>query len=58
MLSQKQMILKYIHDFGSITTYEAFIDLGITRLPSRINDLKNDGLKINKQIEKKQKPIR
>lgn len=42
-LSQCEMIIKYIRDFGSITTLQAFNDLGCTRLASRINDLKNRG---------------
>lgn len=42
-LSQCEMIIKYIRDFGSITTLQAFNDLGCTRLASRINDLKNQG---------------
>lgn len=49
-MTQKQMIVKYIQDFGSISTYEAFIDLGIARLASRISDLKRDGLQIDKKI--------
>lgn len=51
-MTQKEMIVKYIQDFGSISTYEAFIDLGITRLASRISDLKNDGVTISKKTEK------
>lgn len=51
-MTQKEMIVKYIQDFGSISTYEAFIDLGIARLASRINDLKNDGININKETIK------
>ncbi len=42
-LSQCKMIIKYIRDFGSITTLQAFKDLGCTRLASRITDLKNRG---------------
>ena len=42
-LSQCEMIIKYIRDFGSITTLQAFRDIGCTRLASRINDLKTVG---------------
>ena len=42
-MTQCEMILKYLEDFGSITTYESFIDLEITRLSSRIYDLKKKG---------------
>lgn len=51
-MTQKEMIVKYINDFGSISTYEAFVDLGIARLASRISDLKNDGLKIDRETVK------
>lgn len=47
-MTQCEMILKYLEDFGSITTYEAFVELGITRLASRINDLINDGYNFKK----------
>lgn len=32
MASQKQMVLDYIREFGSITPLDAFKDLGVTRL--------------------------
>lgn len=51
-MTQKEMIVKYIQDFGSISTYEAFIDLGIARLASRINDLKNEGVAVHKRMER------
>jgi len=38
--TQCEMVLQYLKDFGYITTFEAFTDLGITRLASRINALK------------------
>lgn len=43
MKTQKQRIIEYIQRFGSITTREAFLDLGIARLSSRIFELKEDG---------------
>lgn len=42
-MSQNQRILNYIQDFGSITTLQAFSDLGVTRLASRIHDLRKAG---------------
>ena len=42
-MKQKEMVLDYIKQFGSISTYEAFTDLGITRLAARIWDIKEDG---------------
>lgn len=41
--SQKEMIIKYMNDFGSITTYEAFVDIGCAKLTTRISELRRDG---------------
>lgn len=38
--TQAQMVLDYMHDFGSITQFEAMQDLGVMRLASRISELK------------------
>lgn len=43
MASQKQMVLDYIREFGSITPLDAFKDLGVTRLAAVIFELKEDG---------------
>ena len=45
------MALKWLHDFGSITTYEAFIHLGITRLSAIIYNLKKDGYEFEKEFK-------
>lgn len=42
-MTQKQRILKYLNDFGSITPMQAFHDLGITKLATRISEMKKDG---------------
>ena len=42
-ISQKQRILKYMNDFGSITTYDAFKDIGCTKLTTRISELRQEG---------------
>lgn len=44
-MEQTTRILEYIRQFGKITTLDAFRDLGITRLASRIYDLKKLGYK-------------
>ena len=49
--NQKQRILKYIADFGSITQFEAQKDLVVQRLPSRITELKKEGYKITYKWE-------
>jgi hypothetical protein len=45
--NQKQLILKYIEDFGSITPMEAIFDLGITKLATRISEMRKDGIRFN-----------
>lgn len=50
-MTQKDAVLKYIDDFGSISNYEAFKDLGITRLSSVIHDLRKMGYEIETEIE-------
>ena len=47
--SQEQRVLEYIERYGSISTYEAFIDLGITRLASRIFDLSEKGYNFDRR---------
>lgn len=42
-MNQRELIIKYIKDFGSITSYQAYIDLGITQLATRIKELKEQG---------------
>lgn len=56
-MTQCERILSYMQRYGSISTMEAFKDLGCTRLASRINDLKNQGYAIKRRIRDKQKPI-
>lgn len=51
MKNQKERIIQYIKDFGSITTKEAFIDLGVSRLSARIADLKDEGYEFTDEWE-------
>ena len=44
-MTQKEMVLQYIADFGSITPMQAFSDLGITKLATRISEMRKDGKK-------------
>ena len=50
-MTQKERILQYIRDFGSISPLEAMFDLGCMRLASRISELKEDGYQIRKETE-------
>ena len=45
-ISQKEVVLIYLKDNGSITAIEAINRLGITRLADVIYKLKKDGVKI------------
>ena len=44
--NQHDRILQYMRDFGSITTLDAFRDLGITKLTTRISEMRRDGVTI------------
>lgn len=50
-LTQCQKIIDYMTQFGSISSFEAFSDLGIVRLASRIHDLKCQGYNISSEIK-------
>lgn len=39
-MTQNEMVLKYLEENGSITTYECYSQLYVTRLSARIFDLK------------------
>ena len=43
---QKMRTLQYLLDFGSITNFEAYEDLGITRVSARICELRKEGYPI------------
>ncbi len=51
-MNQKDRIIKYIQDFGSITSLEAMRDLGITQLGARIDGLQKDGYTFKKEWER------
>lgn len=42
-IAQKDRIINYIREFGSISSWEAYADLGITQLGARIDQLKKEG---------------
>lgn len=43
-MTQREAIIDYINQFGSITPMEAFADLGITKLATRVSEMKKDGI--------------
>ena len=50
-INQRQRIINYIREFGSITSKDAFNDLGITRLSAKIFNLKKMGYNIKDKFE-------
>ena len=50
-MKQAQLIIDYMRKNGSITTMQAF-EMGITRLASRIHDLRGMGLDIESESVK------
>jgi hypothetical protein len=49
-MTQQQRVLDYLQSGKTITTLNAFNELGITRLASRIYELKEEGHIINKKM--------
>ena len=50
-MSQYELILNYINDFGSISPMEAFMDLGITKLATRISEMRKNGYRFDQKPE-------
>ena len=50
-MTQKERILKYLEDFGSITQLEAIRDIGVMRLGARIWELNRAGYTIIRETE-------
>lgn len=49
-MTQCDRIIKYMQDFGSISSWEAMRDIGCMRLASRIHDLRKMGIGIEKEM--------
>ena len=50
-MTQCERILRHMEDYGSITSLEAMTEYGIMRLASRVTDLKNRGVDIDRVFE-------
>lgn len=50
-MTQKEMVLQYIRESGSITRLNAAYDLGIFELSARICELKRSGYQFNTVTE-------
>ena len=53
-MTQTEKVMDYMQTHGSISTWEAFEELGITRLASRINDIEKSGVPIDRQTISKE----
>nr|DAN88897.1 MAG TPA: helix-turn-helix domain protein [Caudoviricetes sp.] len=49
-MTQCERIQRHLEDYGSITSLEAMQEYGIMRLASRISDLKQMGVPIEKEM--------
>lgn len=50
-LTQCDRIVAYMKEHGSITQYDALLDLGVMRLASRISELKKRGVPIKSTMK-------
>ena len=50
-ITQKQRVLDYVKEFGSITRRDGFMDLGIVELPARICELEAMGYRFDRKQE-------
>lgn len=48
-MTQQEKIVEYMKTYGSITPMEAWHDLGITKLATRVSELIREGTKIKKE---------
>jgi len=46
----QQRVFDYITEFGSITSLQAFVDLGESRLSARVWEMKDKGIKIDSEM--------
>lgn len=53
-MTQKQAIVEYCRNFGEITSFEAYTELGVTQLATRISELKQLGYEFSKRKETKE----
>lgn len=50
-MTQCERIMRHLEKFGTISTYEAFTEYGITRLASRVCDLRQQGIEIKSEFK-------
>ena len=52
-MTQHNLIVNYILDFGSISPMEAFSDLGVTKLATRISEMRKRGMVFDSEWEER-----
>lgn len=53
-MTQKEAVLAYMRDNGAITSRDAFVELGVSRLAAVISQIKKDGIEVeseNKRVK-------
>ena len=48
-MTQEERVLRHLQDFGSITSWEAITEYGITRISARIYTLRQQGYNIESE---------
>jgi len=48
-MTQHELILAHMDTYGSITPMDAFMDYGITKLATRVSELRRQGVSITKE---------
>lgn len=49
-MTQQERIIKYLENHVAITPFEAFQELGITKLATRISELRRSGVQFDQQM--------
>ena len=52
-MTQKEQIIDYLQRFKTITPMEAFADLGITKLATRVSEMRSDGIECHIETVKR-----
>ena len=52
-MNQRDQIIDYLNRFHTITPMEAFSDLGITELATRISEMRRDGMEFKIETVKR-----
>ena len=51
-ITQRDRVIQFMREHGSITAYEAFTEIGCTQLAARICELEDEGYVFDKELIK------